>query len=318
MKLGARFGLLSLSLLMACSHAPRAPQDGAKAVLPAPMPTPRLVEKVQIPSRIVGEKPLEGYWIAGQGQGPKPAVVLLHGRGGLYGAGVLPEGAGSEARVWDRVTARHRAWADFWWARGYAVLLVDSFSSRGFPRGFALGSHAQRPATVSEMRVRPRDAWAGFRWLAARSAEVDSRRIALQGWSNGGTAVFYTTSDQGLRQEGAMPDVHSRAVASGRAFRAVIALYPGCPSSLAKAGFRSPVPTLVMIPTNDVEVSSERCLAMVESAHAKGEPVSHRLYVGAEHGFDSPDAETQARPQNETARRLAFESAERFLLRWMN
>jgi len=97
------------------------------------------------------------------GAGPFPAVIMLHGCGGL----------GGRDRMW---AERLRAW-------GYLTLRVNSFAARGLKSvcgGGVLGPDARVPdalAALAHLRTRP---------------DVDPQRIALMGWSHGGMATLMT------------------------------------------------------------------------------------------------------------------------------
>jgi carboxymethylenebutenolidase len=58
----------------------------------------------------------------------------------------------------ETLSKRHKEWGEFWAARNYVALLVDSFGPRGYPAGFTKGSYDERPPEVSEQIVRPLDA----------------------------------------------------------------------------------------------------------------------------------------------------------------
>ncbi len=159
-----------------------------------------------------GKTTLVGYLFAPQGH-PKsaPAVVLMHGRTGAYSS--LARGNYSSVTLSKRI----RGWAELWSAQGYWALVVDSFGPRGYPAGFAAGTDASRPAAVNEVTVRPLDAYGALRYLRA-SPRVKSDRIALQGWSNGGSATLASMTSKSEMDE----------VEAGHGFRIGLALYPGC------------------------------------------------------------------------------------------
>ena len=98
-----------------------------------------LVQEVSVP----GDVPLRGYWFAGEGGEPRPAILALHGCGGLY-ADKYPE----------RLGQRYREAAARLNAMGYAVLLPDSFGSRGV-RQICQTRYTERTIDVAQ---RARDA----------------------------------------------------------------------------------------------------------------------------------------------------------------
>ena len=100
------------------------------------------------------------------GHGPFPAVVALHGCAGLGKHGLA---------------ARYRDWAERLVSIGFAVLLPDSFGSRG------LGPQCRtRKRSVRAGRERVADANAARRWLQEQPF-VKPDRVSLLGWSNGAT-----------------------------------------------------------------------------------------------------------------------------------
>src|SRR5215831_7689674 len=139
-----------------------------------------------------------------------PAVVMMHGRAGAYS---------SRANgVYDASTLslRHQAWGNAWADAGYIAVLVDGFGPRGYPAGFGRFSYDSRPAELNEVTIRPLDAYGALKWLRART-DVDPAHIALQGWSNGGSATLATmaaTPPDGI----APPD--------GKGFVAALSFYP--------------------------------------------------------------------------------------------
>src|ERR1700744_4642122 len=82
------------------------------------------------------------------------------------------------------LSKRHKAWGEYWAARGYLALLPDSFGPRGKGYGFGRGSHdGPDRDDVNERTVRPLDAEGALKFMQA-AGEVTAARIYLQGWSN--------------------------------------------------------------------------------------------------------------------------------------
>jgi dienelactone hydrolase len=139
-------------------------------------------QRVTFPSQD-GNTTLVGYLFVPRTQGRVPAVVMMHGRAGPYSS--LANG------IYDANTLskRHKAWGELWATQGYVALLVDGFGPRGYPAGFPRHSYDSRPEELNEVTVRPLDVYGALAWLRTR-ADVDGARIALQGWSNGGSATL--------------------------------------------------------------------------------------------------------------------------------
>ncbi len=238
----------------------------AGAVQAAPHSSPRTVsnapEIVQIPANGAAGDPisLTAYLLRPPGAGPFPAVVALHGCGGLFGQrGTL--------------TARHREWGERLAAAGYAVLFPDSFTPRGVSEICTRhGSNGILPE-----RERARDAFTALRWLRTQ-AFVRADAVGVLGWSNGGSTVL-----------GAV-DVHQPArEAATTPWRFAVAFYPGCRTADARRStWRSDVPLLILIGEADNWTPAAPCLDLARKAKDLGEPVEIVTYPGAYHDFDAP------------------------------
>ncbi len=78
---------------------------------------------------------LDGYLLRPAGDGRHPAVVFLHGCGGLFGGGLFD-------RMRGLIEPGERDWAGELTRRGYVVLMVDSFRR-------AIGASSARRATAT-------------------------------------------------------------------------------------------------------------------------------------------------------------------------
>ncbi len=105
-----------------------------------------------------GKTTLTGYLFPPAGR-PKtaPAIVLLHGRGGVY----ISRAKGDYSSL--TLARGIRTWANFLSSDGYWVLVVDSFGPRGFPGGL----DAAHTAPIDEPAARPLDAYGALRYLRA-------------------------------------------------------------------------------------------------------------------------------------------------------
>ena len=200
-----------------------------------------------------------GDWV---GKGPFPAVVALHGCGGL----------GTKA---EPVSPRHADWGQRLADLGYIVVMPDSFSSRG------LGSQCTTKArTVRPGRERTRDAAGARLWLQALP-DVDKSRVSLLGWSNGGSTVLYAASRTAPKFPG--PDFHK-----------AVAFYPGC--RLPAAADNVPrVPMLLLIGLADNWTPAAPCREFDAKARAAGGSVTLVTYDGAYHDFDHPNLPVRER-----------------------
>jgi dienelactone hydrolase len=101
--------------------------------------------------------------------GPLPALVLMHGSGGLQGA------------TGDNI----RKWADAFAGWGIASLVVDSFGPRGLT---STGADLSRLSAWAHLA----DAFAALKVLGS-DPRIDRSRIGIVGWSRGGGAAFNST-----------------------------------------------------------------------------------------------------------------------------
>lgn len=247
-----------------------------------------------------GRTEIVGYLYRPAGNGPFPAMVLLHGRGGLYstnvnaGCTLISRSVTSPCDAM-ALSKRHKMWGEYWAARGYLALLADSFGPRGKGRGFGRFTHGDpEREDVNERTVRPLDAEGALTYMKSRS-DVAADNIFLQGWSNGASAALNVIFRQGDKTDG---------------FRAVLAFYPGCgPQALLGRTLATQTPVTLLLGSEDEEVSSAICQRFAERSRAAGSPIDVLLYQGATHGFDDPGRRRQVKPANRAASRDASQRA---------
>jgi dienelactone hydrolase len=214
-------------------------------------------ETIEIPNG--DEKPLKGLLFRPEGPGPFPAVIALHGCGGL--------GAGG------KLGARHADWAGRLKAQGMIVLFPDSFGSRG------LGSQCLvADRTVRPNRERVGDTYAARAYLLGRD-DVRKDRVSLLGWSNGGSTVLWSIASE-RKPKDDRPDFH-----------AAVAFYPGC-RLVAQAAERRDwtprLPLMVLIGDADTWTPVAPCRDLTRISVDAGRPVTLMNYAGATHDFDHP------------------------------
>ena len=204
------------------------------------------------------------------GDGPFPAVVIMHDCSGL--------GPGSSGAPW--------RWASELTRRGYVSVWPDSFTPRGRPRG--LCTDATPPRLPPEQRAG--DAYDALVYLRTLGF-VDPRRVAVMGGSHGGSSTL-----------AAIVDAPANAARREAGFAAAIALYPGCGRSFGAwqverstprgkptyaGAFKPLAPLLILIGELDDWTPAEPCRQLAEAAQAAGYPVTLKVYPGAHHSFDS-------------------------------
>ena len=211
------------------------------------------MERVTFASADEARTPITGYFLASSRpadqQKATPAVIAMHGCGGLFARGRA-----------DQLSSRHADWAERWTAAGYAVLLPDSFGSRGVVEVCTSTDRVVNP------RGRASDALGAAAWLA-RQTGIDASRMALVGWSNGGSTVLW--ADDARRK----PEAE---------LRTVIAFYPGCRAVQRDPAWRPRVPLTILIGAADDWTPAEPCQSLADA---------HRFrivqYPNAYHDFDS-------------------------------
>jgi len=219
----------------------------------------RIAEKKGLPLEAAAAPQVFGRLFLPEGEGPFPAVVLLHGAMGI----------GDWDDLW---AARLRDW-------GYAVLNVDSLSPRGLYRhNLGLG----KTDTGLQRRYlgafpRALDALGAADYLAAQPF-VAGNALAVMGASEGGAAVMQALAKENPRNRGQ--------------FKAGVALYAPC-DMLAGAT----APLLVLEGAEDQWISVKRCLQNMGPLEADG-LVELVVYPGAFHAFDyeAPDRDMAGRP----------------------
>jgi dienelactone hydrolase len=240
----------------------------AAAVAPAPAQTVRGAERVEFDSLDRnGDRPVRlfGWFFPAQekGLGKAPTVVALHGCGGLYERG-------------KDLNARHRAMAELLQQQGYHVLFPDSFTPRG-KNSICSEKIGARDLTSANRR---RDVLGALIWITQRS-DADAGRIALLGWSHGGSTVLSANNRQ-------LREVAAHEVKPG----AAIAFYPGCNSYLnAREGFRPQAPLLLLVGEKDDWTPAKPCVALREKVHAQfpDDVFELRVYSDSHHDFDYPN-----------------------------
>ncbi|MEO8143006.1 MAG: dienelactone hydrolase family protein [Betaproteobacteria bacterium] len=183
-----------------------------------------------------------------QGAGPFPAIVLAHGC----------NGDGNTERAWGPTL---RAW-------GYATFVIDSFRPRGINEVCTNG-----PALIPLQRVP--DAYGALRLLAAHP-RIDSKRIALMGFSHGGALTMLASTAWAKE---------TFAPAGQPAFRAFFPFYPNCNAEFPE---RRQVSAPVRIHTGEADdwTPAKPCAELAAALKAGGQDVAINVYAGAHHAFD--------------------------------
>ena len=189
---------------------------------------------------------LTGVLTKPEGNGPFPAIVLLHGWCGH-------EFGKPRSELW---SSRLVDW-------GYATLQLDSFSPRNISNEC---SDKTEMFLLSLARVK--DSYDAKDFLAELQF-IDRNRIALLGWSHGGWTALYALLKQIKPQNKETP------------FKAGIAFYPYCDMPL----YNLNAPLLILIGESYDWTQAKWCTEMMPPEQSDLEIIL-KIYPGAYHDFD--------------------------------
>ena len=258
-----------LGFVLACgSQEAKAPAKPAappeKAEKAAPQALPAQVARMEIHSFhsmtltdqdfLTGRKEGKPITLAGELRLPRPgkdrlpAVVLIHGSGGV-GGNVLD-------------------WEQYLNAMGVATFVLDSFTGRGIVNTLFDQSQLGQTAMIV-------DAYRALEVLA-RHPRIDPTRIALMGFSSGARVALYASLKRFQRLHG--PE--------GQQFAAYIAFHTPCYTTFRDDEDVADKPIRLFHGSADEWTAVAPCRAYVARLKAKGKDVQLTEYAGAQHGFD--------------------------------
>lgn len=227
-----------------------------------------------------GEEFLKGVskgrpdWLAAelripQGQKTKfPAVVLIHGSGGVSGS----------MDLW--VHALNQA--------GVATLVVDTFSGRG------ITSTVQDQTLLHSLAMMV-DAYRGLD-LLAKHPRIDASKISIMGFSKGAVASVFSASTRFKALYG-----------SSAKFASHIGLYTPCNTRFIGDTDVTGAPMRFFHGTSDDYVNVLPCRAFVNELKNQGVNVNLTEFSNTQHGYDSPLApEKLAVPTAQSTRNCQF------------
>lgn len=206
---------------------------------------------------------------------PHRAVVFLHGCSGLKRNGVI--------------SATYSSWGKHLNDAGFAVLMVDSATPRGF--GSTCGPSVARKVMYFN---RPLDAYAALDFLQSRS-DIRADGIGLAGWSQGGGITLLTIVSRSIGRPFPPPE-HD--------FKAAVAFYPSACSarsqskpftSVEPGRWATDIPLLVLHGAKDNWTKVGPCKQFVDAARQRRQPVAIHVYAQAAHSFDAPNLRLQRR-----------------------
>jgi len=172
---------------------------------------------------------------------PKPTVIVLHGCDG------------QRSRSWH---SQARIYSDW----GYNVVMVDSFSHRGYSNVCAY-DHRHNP---THPRQRALDVQQAVDWINTQSWHQGG--IAVVGYSHGGAVALNVATNTGIT-----------------GITAVVAFYPHCATYFVGQNYwYNRVPLAIHIGALDTWTPPHWCM----TSSWTGVPYSLHVYAGSYHGFD--------------------------------
>jgi len=224
---------------------------------------------------------VRAYELKPDGEGPFPAVVMMHAGGGMHSF---------DGGIYKSYLTRAR-WLR---SRGYVVFMVDTYGARNYSNVKQVGGYREAADQLS-------DAHGAFRYLS-QLPYVDSDRIGIIGNSRGGLTVINVMEEPGYFQSLINAKLHYRGH-----YRAGIAMYPVC-----REHFETTLkgPLLILIGERDREVW--QCNRIAENTNPDGYPAIIKIYSGASHSFDNP------RGYDSRAAKDAKEQIHRFFEKHLN
>lgn len=185
-----------------------------------------------------------------QGQKAKfPAIVLVHGSGGISGS----------MDLW--VHALNQA--------GVATLVVDSFSGRG------ITSTVQDQTLLHSLAMMV-DAYRALD-LLSKHPRIDASKISVMGFSKGAVASIFSASTRFKEKYG-----------SSARFASHIGLYTPCNTRFMGDTVVTGAPMRFFHGTSDDYVNVAPCRSLVAELKAKGVDATLTEFAHTQHGYDSP------------------------------
>ena len=234
-----------------------------------------------------------------------PAVVIMHGSGGLWK---------SDDREGEELVRQYREWRDILNENGYIGAFVDSYTPRGCIERTGDWKEAPKAFQISSQFVRPHDAYSTLSWLRSlRTIEgnnlIQAQNVGIMGFSDGATALAATLYDtdktpenwewtQKYDKEYTQSDgILSPAVRpEDGGFKSGVFYYGGSVGNSYWGGnpctnpdfmYVNYAPILYQLP--ELGYLTENTLCAIDHLEMINAPIEKYIYDDATHGFDGND-----------------------------
>ena len=247
--IAAVLGCLAIAAMPGPGFAQGSPWPGRIEILPVKSQT------LTVDAFLRGEKSGPEVLLGGElrlplgAVGRIPAVVLIHGSGGI--------GAGPDM------------WAHILNGAGIATFILDSFSGRN------IVSTVEDQDQLNSLSM-TLDAYRALDVLAAHP-RIRADRIAVWGFSKGAVPALYSAVERFRKSFG-----------SDHRFAAHVGFYTPCNIAYDDDARLSPVPIRLYHGSSDDYVNPAACRDLVPRLKAAGADIALTEYANGQHGFDSP------------------------------
>jgi len=331
LSLGTIFCLLALTMVSCSKKAVTTPQN----TVPSGGNNQTEVTETIYLTNPTGGNPLKAILFIPASSAAVPAVVVQHGSSGLWSSTDMSN---------TQLASQFSIWIDSFRVNKIAALFIDSYTARGV-KNFPNMAPPENIFLAAEF-IRPRDAYAGLTYLRTLS-RIQANRIALLGFSHGGTSVLSTMVDaqavskptwslisSGITYTDGVLAPAQRPAEGG--FVAAVSYYPGAamfsyygrpgtpsngkyipyaPIMLHAAGKDPLYTTLYSNSDNNTNISAYDGLVLKAQQSNLSAPMSLYVYDNAEHSFDGSTGNSEDAKANLLAKKRSIEFLKNYLFK---
>ncbi len=296
--------ILILIFFLGCNKSSTSTSTNNSGTPTTPISTSEVLEFVNI-TNPSGGSPLRSVLFIPAAASTVPAIVVMHGSGGLW----------SNTDV-NKMASQFNSWIDSFRLYKIAALFIDSYTARN-----VITFHDVAPPDnifLAAEFVRPRDAYEGLNYLRTLN-RIKPNKIALMGFSHGGTTVLSTMVDAAaIAKTTAWSLINNNvtytigvlspaAKPTAGGFVAAVSFYPGAamfsyygrPGTPSNGKYINYAPLIIHAAANDplytttytnsdnnTLINAYDGLILKAQLNASSTTITKYVYVGAAHSFD--------------------------------